>query len=253
MRTRSWWAIGAGAYLAFALMSFPASTAYRWLAPAGLELAGLRGSVWSGQASAGAVAGIALHDIQWRIEPWAFLIGRLSADVEARFAEGFGSAHASATLGAIELSTVRASTDLASLAGALPSAALGATGLTSLRLDSLRLVDGWPVDADGELRVSELAVPPLLATPDHALVPLGEYRVVFTPSDGTGISANVSDTGGPLEVAAMLRLGLDRSYTLNGYARPRPDADPMLVQGLQLMGGSPDSSGRREFTLSGSL
>ena len=253
MRPRSWWAIGAGAYVAFAVATLPAGTVYRWLAPSSIELGGLGGTIWSGQAANGNIAGVPLHDLHWQLDPWALLIARVAGDFEGRLIEGFASAHLRATLGSIDLSEVRASTNLGSLGSALPAAAAGATGLASLSLQSLRIVDAWPVDADGELRLSDLAVPPLLATRTNSLVPLGGYRVLFSSSSGAGIEAMVTDTGGPVEVSGSLRLAPDHTYELRALARPRPDADPMLVQGLQLMGGQPDAAGRREFSLSGSL
>ena len=53
MKLWHWLALGIGAYLAFALSSFPAGTAYAWFAPAGLQLEGLEGTLWSGRAAAG--------------------------------------------------------------------------------------------------------------------------------------------------------------------------------------------------------
>jgi general secretion pathway protein N len=254
MRARSWWALGAGAYVAFAIVSMPAGTAYRWLAPEAIRLAGLQGTVWSGRAASGVLAGAAVHDLRWDIEPWALCLGRLAATLELRFADGFASSRVTATLRTIELNDLRASMSLTSLAGVLPSAAAGAQGLASLTFASIEIDhQGWPMDADGELRLSQLTVPPLIPMGTNKLVPLGEYRLAFTPTAGEGLSATVSDTGGPLEVSGSLHLGADRRYQLVGYARPRPDADPMLVQGLQLMGGDADSSGKREFSLSGSL
>ena len=48
-----WLVLGVGAYLAFALVLFPADVAYRWLAPDTVRLSGVQGTVWSGRATLG--------------------------------------------------------------------------------------------------------------------------------------------------------------------------------------------------------
>jgi general secretion pathway protein N len=244
--------LGIGAYLAFVVASLPAGTAYRWLAPSGLQLAGVRGTLWSGQAATGAVAGVSAHDIHWQIAPWALPLGRLRGALELRLTDGFANTNFSVSFGRINLSDLRASTSLGSF-GTLLAPVAGVQGQASLALESLHFDDGWPTDASGELRLAQLAVPPLIPMGGTTLIPLGDYRLSFTPTSGQGLIAAVADLGGPLEVTGTAKLLPDHSYLLEGLVRARPEADPLLVQGLEIMSSEADASGRRTFSLPGSL
>lgn len=247
----SWLALGFGAYLAFAVATVPAATAYRWFAPDMLRLSGLSGTVWSGGAALGSLPGLPLHDLRWRLEGWPLLRGHLSGNVEARLAEGFVSADAVVAPSAIRLRNVRASTSLPVLRSLLPI--LGTQGMVSLALDQLRLRDGFVDGVMGTLRLNDLRVPPLMAPQGAGLIPLGNYEVQFHDSENTAVAATIHDAGGPLEVDASLTLTRGRAYTLEGRLRARPDASNELVQGLDLMTSEPDADGFRSFMLDGSL
>lgn len=246
----SWLALGFGAYAVFAVATLPAGTLYRWFAPDTLRLSDISGTVWTGRAALGSVPGLPLHDLQWRLDGWPLLLGRVSGHVEARLADGFVNADATASRGGIVLRHVQASTSLPTLRKLLPIRAT--QGLVSLSLDRLRLVDGFPTDVIGNVQIDKLRVAPLVAGKNAGLIPLGNYAVKFS-DDAGAVAATIRDTGGPLEVAATLRLTKDRAYKLAGRLRPRADASDELVQGLNLMTGEPDAKGFRHFNLDGSL
>jgi general secretion pathway protein N len=241
-------AVGVGAYLAFALALFPAATAYRWFAPEEIRLAGIQGTVWSGRAELGAGAGVALRDVRWAVRPAALAGGRAAARFQARLAGGFIQGEVRAGLADVRLLDLQASTRLATLRGVLPLA--DTTGLASLMLEKLELVDGWPVNAAGELRIAELEVTPLFLG-EGDMIPLGGYRLSFRDTGGRGLLADINDSGGPLEVEGVLELGLDRAYRLEGFVRARPEASPDLVQGLEFMTADPDAAGRRPVSITG--
>ena len=60
------------------------------------------------------------------------------------------------------------------------------------------------------------------------------------------------DTGGPLSVAGTLRLTQAGGFDVQALVAPRPDAPPELTSNLKFL-GSPDASGRRQFSMSGSF
>lgn len=249
--TRSWIALGAGAYLAFVLATFPASVAYRWLAPPSLSLIGVDGTVWSGRAAFGSVSGLALRDVAWRLTPWRLLLGTAGGRAEARLADGFAATEFSAGLRRVALRGLQASTSLPVLQPLLPVD--GMFGLASLSFERLELERGWPVRADGQIRLQQLEVTPLMPTAGGELIELGDYEIVFVDGGGDAIEAEIRDAGGPLEVAATLMVDRARAYVLEGTVRPRPSASALLVQGLDLMTGEPDAAGRRALGLTGSL
>ena len=244
-------ALGIGAYFAFTLASFPAATAYRWFAPDAIRLAGIEGTVWSGQAAIGSVAELPFTDVRWHVRPLPLLIGRMSADLQTRLADGFVNAHVSATPSVVEIGGLKASTSLPTLAAVLPTR--GMQGLVSARFSRLRLEDGWPTAAVGSLRLAQLQVAPLLATDTQQSVALGNYEMTFADSTSAGgIAATFKDTGGPLEVTGTLTLDAMRAYKLDALVKPRSDASEPLLQGLSIMTADPDAPGRRRLTLTGS-
>jgi hypothetical protein len=246
-------ALGVGAYLAFTLSSFPAGTAYAWFAPDGVSFSGIQGTLWSGRAAAGSVADLQLHDIRWSLRPTRLLIGRLAAAVEARLSEGFVSAQVSVSPRRLALSNVRGSTSIATLRSVLPRSVSGVRGDTSVNLEQLELESGALTAIVGELRLAKLEVVPFAPSGSRELVQIGDYAVTFLDSAGKGINASFADVGGPLEVSGTLVVDMQRSYTLDGLIKPRPDASQQLVQGLSIITADPDAEGRRRLTLTGSL
>jgi general secretion pathway protein N len=246
----SWIALGAGAYLAFTISMFPAG-AYQWFAPANVSLVGVEGTIWNGSAAVGSIAGLGVRDVRWRLRALPLVIGRLGARFEARLADGFVSGSVVASIGGVELNDVTASTSLPVLREVLPLK--GVEGLASAALETLRIEDGWPSAVVGNLRIAQLQVVPFMPTSQPGLMALGDYEVTFTDTGGRGLAASFRDTGGPLEVTGTLTVGARREYMLDGFVKPRANAPQALVDGLTVMTGEPDASGRRQVTLTGTL
>jgi general secretion pathway protein N len=244
-------ALGLGAYLAFALVGFPASVAYRWFAPPMLELAAVDGTLWRGSAQYGAVSGLAISDLRWQLHPAALITARLSVSAEGRLADGFVLGRLVASGNRLSVSDVRAAMSLQSLRGLLPLA--GTEGRVGLELDRLDLVDAWPVSAVGELTIGSLSVAPLIPMQNQEQLALGDYRVRFAAAEEPGIVGIVDDEGGPLELSGQIALTQDRIYRIEALIKPRPDAPADLVQGLSFMTDPPNADGQRRFELAGSL
>src|SRR5690606_26175100 len=85
----AWIALGLGAYIAFALSTFPAAAAYRWFAPPELRLAGVEGTVWSGRAALASAGDFPMRDLRWNIDAPPLLLGRVVGRARAALAEGF--------------------------------------------------------------------------------------------------------------------------------------------------------------------
>jgi hypothetical protein len=86
--------------------------------------------------------------------------------------------------------------------------------------------------------------------------PFGSYQAVFAP-DANGGGSNtptgvVHDLGGPLALDATLQLTRDPGYVLQGQVTARPSAPAEFADELKYL-GSPDASGRRPFSLSGTF
>jgi hypothetical protein len=245
-------ALGIATFVAVAIMRFPAAVAYRWFAPPDVSLAAVAGTVWQGHAAQGAVGGIAFSDLSWRLSPLELLTGKLALIVdEVRIGTGSARAQLTASGSEADITVVDLLMDLEPFSDVL---ALGdVRGQVSAREMHVRIVDGWPVAAQGQIRINGLAVPPLIPMAGVQRVLLGNFRAEFTPSDTPGIVTLISDEGGPLELTGSFRLTPDRMFEFDTRIRPRADASDVLVQGLELVSGAPDAEGRRSFRQTGSL
>jgi general secretion pathway protein N len=247
----SWAALGLGAYVAFTIAMFPAGVALRWLAPPEIAFAGVAGTLWNGSAASSTVNGFTLEAVRWRLRPAALVLGRVSADVEARIPDGFIAGNVTASPSSVRFSDLRGATSLPALAVVLP--VRGMRGQASVALELLVLEDGWPASAVGELRLAGLESLPLIPDGSGAYLPLGDYTVTFEPAPAGVLSASFVDNGGPLEVQGTLSLDASRAYTIDALVEPRSGAPEALVQGLNIMTAEPDPEGRRRLNLTGSL
>jgi general secretion pathway protein N len=251
---RSWFALGSGAYLAFALAQIPAATAYRWLGADGLVLSGISGTVWSGRAELGAVGALPLRDVEWSIAPLGLVLGRVSATLAARPADGLVTGALSASFSGVRFSDVRATLSLDALGDVL--ALQGARGLVSLELEELVLRDGWPVAATGLLRLRALEVRPLGAQPGSALIGLGDYELSSFEVSDLQFDAALRDQGGPLEINGTVMLALQTPGTLagahprfDGRVRERADIPEELRTPLNFLTVQTDADGWRTLDL----
>jgi hypothetical protein len=246
-------ALGLAAFFAFAIVSFPASLAHRWFAPDELALASLHGTIWRGSAAQGAVSGIPFSDLSWRLNPVSLLTGKVDLIIdELRISGGSVRAQVTASRSATSIRVVDVFMNLQPLTQALPQ--LGdIRGQVSARELQVELADGWPVSAEGEVRVAGLAVPPLIPVNGIDRVLLGNFRAVLNAAEAPVIATQIVDEGGPIELVGTLRLMPDRTYELDARIRARAEASDILVQGIDLVSGPPDAEGRRDFRQSGAL
>ncbi|HET7202153.1 MAG TPA: type II secretion system protein N [Steroidobacteraceae bacterium] len=261
MKHRTGWllALGILALLAFALVTLPAAVLSGPLGNAGFTAAGYAGSVWSGSAQGLAWQGAALGDLAWSLTPSRLLGGRLAG--HAKLARPDGSLDTNFDV-ALSVDDVR----LEDLQLALPIEALNALplgmpkgwrGRASGAFEEVRLADGRPAALRGSLDIDGLVAPP----PRNA--PLGSFRAVFPhpqpqPSlsiaqDPGNLTAQVTDKDdGPFAVDAQLTVSAARMFSLEGTLAPRGAVPPAMQQSLQLLGPA-DASGRRQFSVGGTL
>jgi general secretion pathway protein N len=79
-----WVALGLCVYVVFLLIKLPASQVLsRLTLPTEVNLQGVRGTIWQGQALAATVNGLPLQNVVWSLDFFPLLMGRISADVQA--------------------------------------------------------------------------------------------------------------------------------------------------------------------------
>ena len=223
---------------------FPARIAYRWLSPDELAVSGITGTVWRGNARAAAANGVYLADVSWKFVPWRIFTGKLAYKIDASPVSGFVEGVAGFGVGgSIVVSDLAASLPLPMFADVLNIR--GLAGVASLQFAKLKLRDGIPVAADGNLQVDNLVVPAL------SRESIGGYRAEFS-TQRDGIAASVEDTDGVVDLAGSLKLSNDRSYTFLGQVIAKPETPATLQRQMQFL-GSADARGQRELRLEGSL
>ncbi len=238
---------GMAAFLVFLVAMVPATVLMRWLPP-GVAVAGLDGTIWSGRASSVSLQGRALGAASWSCRPWPLLLLEWSCGVVLQPAGGQVSASLSGNFDAEEI-------EARDLTGNLPIAFLegivtpkGWTGRLDLEVARARIANGLPQDAEGKLFVRGLKAP----GSGGAL--LGDFELTIGEGAvGTGaLTGRLSDLGGPLRVRGTIELKRDRSYFVSGEVAPGPGAGPAIFDTLAFL-GPPDISGRRPFTVEGTL
>ncbi|MEQ1440555.1 type II secretion system protein N [Fontimonas sp. SYSU GA230001] len=232
---------GGVTFAAALLLQAPAALLYAWTlaarSDAPVRLYGVEGTLLSGRAlqvSQGSQA--LLRQLRWTFRPQDLLLGRvgyhLRSDAPPMLVDGV----LATGIGGLQVTRAQASGELRALAGAFGQGFVPVNGQVGLQLERLRLAGGWPVAAQGEVRIAGLAW-----VLGREPVPLGDYRAELT-TDAGEIVATVGSLGGALEVSGSGRVRPDRSYELDLRLRPGADAAPMLTNLLRQL-GAPDAQG----------
>jgi hypothetical protein len=248
------------AVLCVVLIALPASLVGRLL-PAAVVAEDLSGTVWHGSAGHVTVDGRDAGAIEWKLHPLPLLGLDVAADLHW-VKIGFEAD------GAVDWST-RGLT-LRGVTGGGPiddlrdfGLGLGWHGIANFKCTLLKLTFGTGNSAGGAIRlesavgdveISDLVSPQVAGGED-----LGGYALraadaaIVSGGEPTG---TITDTGGPLEVRATLRLSADlRTVTLSGTVKERADASAALRAQLADLGKlhSRDAQGAipvdLEFTL----
>jgi len=231
-------------FLVGTFLLFPARAAYQWFVPEQVRLSGISGSIWSGKASAGTVAGIYFTNLSWSFKPLSLFAGKFAIDASVNAAGGQISLTAGVGIsGNVSMSDLVASLSLSEIHPALRANRID--GTVNIQMESLVLINGWPAEAEGNIGIGNLVA--AAAGPD----PLGNFRVEITTQDGD-IVGLVEDTGAILDVTGTLRLADDRSYSLVGNVAPNSETPAALNRNLRGL-GTPDENGQRQFRLEGAL
>jgi len=241
-------ALGVGAFIIFAVVTFPASIVASWLGSSGIYAGGVSGTIWNGRAQVLQIQGANVGGVQWKLHALPLLTAHANMDVKVTRIDGFAQSKLSVgPSGTMNFEALSASLPLSALPpNVIPG---GWAGTLNGRFQQLTLENGWPTQVDGTLEVMDLTGP--ARNPSKA----GSYRIVFDPAASTAdvLKGAISDVGdGPLQLNGTLQLKPDRSYALETLIAARPDAPRNLVQTLEFL-GPPDAQGRRPFNTEGTL
>jgi len=211
--------------------------------PPSVRAGDFSGSVWHGSAGKISVNARDAGALEWRLHPAALLGLTVVADLHW-VKTGF-VIDASATIGTRGF-VARAVTgggpieDLRDL-GVAP----GWRGTANVNFSELKGDFSQPLGAVGDLQVSNLSSAQIAGGADLGSYDLRLNQATLGP-DGN-VTASLEDTGGPLEVRTLIHYSpAERSGTLSGTIKERPDAPPGLrsqLENLSRLRGR-DSQGR---------
>lgn len=243
MKRSLWIALAALVFVAIVVARMPAS----WVIPSGRPqgaCAGVEGTLWSGTCSGLTVRGTPVGDVSWELHPLRLAAGRLAAHVTA--VQGAAVASGDLELGfGGRVTARRLVADFPldrKLISALPPAL---QGRAHVDLAVVQLQRGVITRLQGRIEARDLV------ERSGASTPLGSYVVTFPGGSGDPIG-QIRDLEGPLSLEGTLRLTRQPGFELEGLIAARPGAPPELVNNLRFL-GSPDASGRRTFSLSGTF
>jgi hypothetical protein len=218
-----------------------------WVVPqasAARYCASLDGTVWSGSCVGLSVGGRALGDVSWELHPLRLAAGRLAAHVT--LAHGMTSAGGDVELGLGGRITLRNLLADGPLDAALiPGLPVTLRGTAHVELALVQIQHGIIRELQGRIEAHDLED---RSGNDTAL---GSYLVSFPGGSGPP-TGTVRDLDGPLAVEGTLRLTAQPGFELEGFIAPRKGAAPEIVNNIRLF-GSPDASGRRPFSMSGTF
>jgi len=247
-RTRLLIAAGVAAFLVFLVAFLPASMLLRFVPP-DISLSGVSGTLWRGAAASIAIKGTPLGRLRWTSRPWRLLL--LQAQYRVQLEPADGAVDMIVTLGR------DGRLDVSRMTGHFPVAAVygliappGWTGTVELDVDEVALESGFPVAAEGVVRVRDLT-----STTGPREVNLGSFELLLGEGAvGTeSISGRLRDLDdGPMKVRATIELDRNRRYLMSGEVAAGPEAGPAILRTLSFLGPA-DSLGRRPFSIEGTL
>lgn len=232
--------IGVIAFVFSVIVRFPAHVAARWFLPDQVQVSGVQGTLWRGNAAAVAIDSTVFGATQWRVRPLALFVGQLRADFDLKLPGGALNGQASATPGG--------KLRLRGLTGVVPLAALGQLiptgsyeGRLGLDIDSAVIADGWLVDASGTVDIVDLR---MNAPVEEAL---GNYVLTFSGAGEETLDGVFRETEAPVEAEGVLSLRADRTWELNGTISTTPKTPTQVSQGLAYL---PSAGRQGQFLIS---
>jgi general secretion pathway protein N len=204
----------------------------------------IEGSLWSGSCAGLILGGTPVGDVSWTLEPSRLLLGRLAAHVN--LTRGPANASADLELGLGGRITARnLVADLPLDPTLLPGIPSSLHGHAHVNLAMAQFQNGVITQLAGSIEARDLE------DRSGADTLLGSYVVTFPGGSGEQVG-KLHDLDGPLALEGTLRLTRQPGYVLEGLIATRRDAPPELVNNIRFL-GSPDASGRRPFSLSGTF
>ncbi|MBL8299165.1 MAG: type II secretion system protein N [Rhodanobacteraceae bacterium] len=228
--------------------TLPAKLALRWFKPdlGPLQLAGISGTVWQGQASSVSAFGTPLGAMRWSVDKSPLLLRRIAARVNlSGGAITFDGDVTRDADGSVLVQNMAFQLPAETAAPALDIPALKLHGSINGRIDDARVAGGWVSGARGSAHWREAAVS------GEAEARLGELVAEFASQPDGSISGTVRDNASSnLEVAGQFVVNSGQfSATARLAAR---NGDRQVAEALRYI-GEPQPDGSSQLKINGHL
>ena len=242
---------GLMAYIGFLLSSVPAALVVQWLPEMKiLQVNGVSGSIWEGQAKQITVQGIPLDEVSWAFKPGASLsLARLALEIgigdKSSALQATADAKLSSTDLIIENLVARSSLDHLQTLASIPVPA-DLKGIINLEIDELLLNQQGCQSLSGQLNLGQTTA---YLTP--LMVDIGQVESSIS-CNRKAINIIASQQSGMLQASAQGSLSMNGHYTLESTVTPSDTLPTTLVEGLKFI-GKEDGEGQYHLQVNGQI
>jgi hypothetical protein len=230
MKTRSALILtGLLVFLLFLLVKLPASVAYPLVKNSinGPEMVGLKGTLWSAEATSMQFMNHTFHDVHWELHPLALVVGSVDMDIDIRDQQYPLKAAVSKGIGGdLEAQQVQGTLP-ADILQQFPALALiRLSGELQINIKRLLLVDNEPRAADGEVLLSQAYLQQPVQTK------IGTILLNMSHKDNQ-VQIVIKDQQAPIAIDGVLRLQAGHKYNFTAKLKPGASADNFLLSMLK--------------------
>lgn len=243
-------AIGVLIYLIFMVVLFPARIAVALAPlPAGIQLSGVSGSLWQGQAELVQLGARQLQQLSWQLSPWALLTGSVQAQLQLgdRSTAVNGKGLVTWSTAGVSARNLRLDAPLSFLVGnrQLPLKTV-LSGDVSLLLDNAVQGQPWCTALNGKLFLNQIGLDNQFGN-----YPLGNIEFTLQCIQGQ-LQLATDDQKNAIGVAGTILLKGNSQMEVNGRMR-RTDAQSKDLQDSLGLLGKPDASGNYPLKYKGRI
>lgn len=244
--------VGIAAYLLFLLHALPASFLTRYILPKteaarAVQLQGVRGSVWKGEAADARVSNFDLGKLHWDVRSWGLLLGKLKLHLKFGQDSVRGNAYVSVGMGgAVNADDVNLQVPAENLMPLLYGYPFSIAGMLRGNLKQVALERGRVLQAQGRIVWQDATI----RAPQN--IEMGDYLITLEPVN-LGSKMVIKDQGrGPVQAEITVFAKGSGDYRLNGWLKARDPNQQSITEALRLI-GRPDNSGRYWIGFNGRL
>ena len=226
--------VGVLAYLLFVFMLFPASHLYALMkdsmADFDVNVYGVQGTAWQGQAARIDVGDKLFQSVQWNLQMMPMLLGRLQLVTSYQNPDSNVKTLLTRYMdGSLRLLNTQGRMTMTELLAIFKIPAIKLDGELKVNMSEIRYNGKTIVDANGVI------VWHRAGTQFPQQLVLGDLSVKISTLD-ENIQAVLSDAGGPLEAQGEFVLSPDGSYRFQGVFGAREGRNSSLGRSLSMLG-----------------